>query len=376
MGAAESSDVDDCSPPLPTHSTLFVVRNGRYEPQDWQNLMPNRLASDSLDFDGFAEQRDSRHGRRAARPPEMRQAPLLQNPASVRRDSFTAHFAAHRTESCEKRSWSAWSCDEEGTSTLAAGSESAASASRSATPDSESNDAVLSFVIDAVEAVTVSVHLLAREVEELDSKGVASNVWLASQEGPPSSLVDVCSFEPGLGQVYRSPSLSVAEWSIAPLSYDAERPKNVPVAIKLEVAGKDGGPSTVQHTYVSLHGHEGTPAAEPREQPWSVQVYAQKLQYGEQVFVLHELFGVSSALTEEVDSEIGSGECIICLAEPRDTAVLPCRHMCFCGHCAGVARLQCERCPVCRQKVSSLLQLKRKKEAPKEVGSQFKKAPE
>lgn len=372
MGAAESSDIDDCSPPLPTHSTLFVVRNGRYEPQDWQNLMPSRSASDSLDFDGFAEQRDTRNGRRAARPPEMRQAPLLQNPASVRRDSFAAHFAGG--ELCEKqtgeRCWSAWSCDVAGAPAATGGSQGACSG---AVP--ESSGAVLSFTFDAVDAVNVSVHLLAREVEELDSSGVASNVWLASQEDPPGSLVDVVSFGPGLGQVYRSPFLDFAKWSSAPLAYDAALPKHVPVAVKLEVAGKDGRNPSVQYTYVSLHCHEGTPGAEPRERPWSVQVYAQKLQYGEQVFILHELFGVSSALTDEVDPDVGSGECIICLAEPRDTAVLPCRHMCFCSHCAGVARLQCERCPVCRQKVSSLLQLKRKKEAPKEVALQLDKVP-
>ena len=38
------------------------------------------------------------------------------------------------------------------------------------------------------------------------------------------------------------------------------------------------------------------------------------------------------------------------------TLVLPCRHMCFCSYCAGIVRLQCDKCPVCRQKVQSLLQ--------------------
>lgn len=351
MGAAESSDIDECSPPLPTHSTLFVVRNGRYEPQDWQNLMPGRVAADGLDFDGFAE-RDARHGRRAARPPEMRQAPLLQNPASVRRDSFATLFSAPGAQA--ERSWSAWSCGED---------EIAAGPSDVVASSSEKSGAVLSFTFDAVDAVRVSVHLLAREVEELDSRGVTSNVWLAPQPGQPGSWVDTCGFEAGLGQVYRSPPLCLARWSSA-LAYDDRRPTEVPVAIELEVAGKGGSPPNKQYTYVSLRVNEGAPGAAAPDQPWAAQVYAQKLQYGEQVFVLHELFGVSSALTDEAESEVGSGECIICLAEPRDTAVLPCRHMCFCSHCAGVARLQCERCPVCRQKVSSLLQLKRKKEAP------------
>merc|ERR1719420_700684 len=60
----------------------------------------------------------------------------------------------------------------------------------------------------------------------------------------------------------------------------------------------------------------------------------------------------------------GNSECIICLSEPRDTAVLPCRHMCFCSYCAGIVRLQCEKCPICRQRVVSLLQFKREQEPP------------
>jgi len=376
MGAAESTDIHECSLPLPAHSKLFVVRNGRYEPQDWQNLMPNRSASGSLDFDGFAEHRETRHGRRVARPPEMRQAPLLQNPASVRRDSIATHFAGDASESHgttqrpSERSWLPWSCGEEGRKPAAP----PACASGSSTEDGERSSAVLSFTFDAVDAVHVSVYLLAKEIEELDSRGIASNVWLASQDVPPGSLSDSCSFEAGLGQAYRSPPLNLAEWRTS-LAYDAEVPRHVPVAVKLEVHGKDGGPPNVQFTYVSLHTNEGAAGA-AAEQPWSVQVYSQKLQYGEQVFVLHELFGVSSSLADEVDPDIGGGgggDCIICFAEPRDTAVLPCRHMCLCSHCAGVARLQCERCPVCRQKVSSLLQLKRKAKAPKDSALQLEK---
>merc|ERR1712176_196935 len=68
--------------------------------------------------------------------------------------------------------------------------------------------------------------------------------------------------------------------------------------------------------------------------------------------------GSNASATEEG----GNPDCVICLSEPRDTAVLPCRHMCFCSYCAGIVRLQCDRCPVCRQKVLSLLQFQRGKE--------------
>merc|ERR1712176_1537645 len=73
--------------------------------------------------------------------------------------------------------------------------------------------------------------------------------------------------------------------------------------------------------------------------------------------------GSNASATEEG----GNPDCVICLSEPRDTAVLPCRHMCFCSYCAGIVRLQCDRCPVCRQKVASLLQFKREASQPDAV---------
>ncbi|CAK8992093.1 Probable E3 ubiquitin-protein ligase LUL2 (Probable RING-type E3 ubiquitin transferase LUL2) (Protein LOG2-LIKE UBIQUITIN LIGASE 2) (RING finger protein 269) [Durusdinium trenchii] len=101
---------------------------------------------------------------------------------------------------------------------------------------------------------------------------------------------------------------------------------------------------------------------------WSAHVIGQKLEHYGQCFILHEVFGAGPtgekrrggtrpSLSDQ-DPE-GHTDCVICLSEPRDTAVLPCRHMCFCSYCAGIVRLQCDRCPVCRQKVQSLLQFKR-----------------
>lgn len=68
-------------------------------------------------------------------------------------------------------------------------------------------------------------------------------------------------------------------------------------------------------------------------------------------YEVQELYGLRPEV--EVD---GGRECIICMSEPRDTVVLPCRHICFCSHCANIMRTQCEKCPICRQRVASLLQ--------------------
>ena len=50
----------------------------------------------------------------------------------------------------------------------------------------------------------------------------------------------------------------------------------------------------------------------------------------------------------------GDGSCVICMSAPKDTAVLPCRHMCLCPSCAR----EVDKCPICRGPVDSTLCLK------------------
>jgi hypothetical protein len=63
-----------------------------------------------------------------------------------------------------------------------------------------------------------------------------------------------------------------------------------------------------------------------------------------------EVFGFQS---------VGDGEdqrlCVACMAEPKDTIVLPCRHLCVCSSCFD--QLTNERCPVCRTLFTSYLRI-------------------
>lgn len=71
-----------------------------------------------------------------------------------------------------------------------------------------------------------------------------------------------------------------------------------------------------------------------------------------------EVFGADTQ-----DPAVMGHDCVICMSEPRDTAVLPCRHMCLCGGCADTMRARVQyrsyRCPMCRERVSSFLRLQR-----------------
>ena len=104
-------------------------------------------------------------------------------------------------------------------------------------------------------------------------------------------------------------------------------------------------------------------------------VIKQKLRFGERGYELHEIFGIekncdrSPMSAKGTASESGGSyggqedlngtDCVICLSEARDTTVLPCRHLCLCSRCAEVLRANSRRCPICRQPVSSMLQIDR-----------------
>lgn len=44
-------------------------------------------------------------------------------------------------------------------------------------------------------------------------------------------------------------------------------------------------------------------------------------------YELRELFGIENSAEAEFDDSSPGKECVICMSEPKDTAVLPCRHM-------------------------------------------------
>lgn len=67
-------------------------------------------------------------------------------------------------------------------------------------------------------------------------------------------------------------------------------------------------------------------------------------------YVTKELYGEHDETTQE--------ECVICLSDPKDTALLPCRHLCVCSSC--FSRL--ELCPVCRAPFTAYLRIPTKSE--------------
>lgn len=92
---------------------------------------------------------------------------------------------------------------------------------------------------------------------------------------------------------------------------------------------------------------------------WGIRSLKQKITLGTASYELQEIYGIELHEKAGKDpNEDEDGSCVICMTAPRDTTVLPCRHMCLCADCAKILRFQSNKCPVCREKVASLLQIK------------------
>ena len=55
----------------------------------------------------------------------------------------------------------------------------------------------------------------------------------------------------------------------------------------------------------------------------------------------------------------GIGNCVVCLTQPKEVAVVPCGHLCMCTVCSeGISkRTRTRQCPICRQKFRSTLRV-------------------
>ncbi|KAF7813769.1 putative E3 ubiquitin-protein ligase LUL4 [Senna tora] len=92
--------------------------------------------------------------------------------------------------------------------------------------------------------------------------------------------------------------------------------------------------------------------------PFQVKVDRQILWTDGLRYELKELYGIGGSAAAGFDDNDTGKECVICMTEPKDTAVLPCRHMCMCGECAQALWLQSNKCPICRQPIEELIQIK------------------
>ncbi|KAJ6969349.1 E3 ubiquitin-protein ligase LOG2 [Populus alba x Populus x berolinensis] len=131
-----------------------------------------------------------------------------------------------------------------------------------------------------------------------------------------------------------------------------------PLAVKAEASPANHNGTEGNQMSGAMNSQVTQAVFEKEKGEYQVRVMKQILWVSGMRYELQEIYGIGNSVEGDVDANEPSKECVICLSEPRDTTILPCRHMCMCSGCAKVLRLQTNRCPICRQPVDRLLEIK------------------
>ncbi|PKA59093.1 putative E3 ubiquitin-protein ligase LOG2 [Apostasia shenzhenica] len=169
------------------------------------------------------------------------------------------------------------------------------------------------------------------------------------------------SFKDGLSQKFKQPSGTGIDFSVfdeAELTKEGET-EVYPLAIKAEAFANDKK-GLIENLSLVMPNSQITQAVFEKKESgeYQVRVVKQILWVNGTRYELQEIYGIGNSVDGDFDGNDPGKECVICLSEPRDTTVLPCRHMCMCSGCAKVLRYQTNRCPICRQPVERLLEIK------------------
>lgn len=176
-------------------------------------------------------------------------------------------------------------------------------------------------------------------------------------------------FEKGLVQKFQQPSGSGVNLALFDEKELAKALDSVyPLVVRTETLGKDPPANFSLYDELPIgapvpkwiHCQTTEAVVEKKEDgTYKVRVVRQTLWVDGKYYELQEIYGIeSSGVGAGFEDNDAGKECVICMSEPRDTTVLPCRHMCMCSECAKVLRFQTNRCPICRTPVERLLEIK------------------
>ncbi|XP_030451501.1 probable E3 ubiquitin-protein ligase LOG2 [Syzygium oleosum] len=217
-------------------------------------------------------------------------------------------------------------------------------------PDEENPGKFLvSFTFDAAVDGRITVVFFAKEGEDCSLSAMKEDLLRPV----------IVEFRGGLGQKFKQPSGTGIEFSMFEETELRYSDTDVcPLAVKAESSlGTQKGPdgNAMSRT---MNSQITQVVFEKEKGEYQVRVVKQILWVNGMRYELQEIYGIGNSVESDIDGNDPGKECVICLSEPRDTTVLPCRHMCMCSGCAKVLRFQTNRCPICRQPVERLLEIK------------------
>nr|GEV42447.1 probable E3 ubiquitin-protein ligase LUL4 [Tanacetum cinerariifolium] len=223
--------------------------------------------------------------------------------------------------------------------------------------DEENPDCYLvSFVFDAMFDGCITIYYFAKEEPNCKFVPVYAEAFVPVK----------VPFQKGHAQRFKQPSgtgIDLGFFELDALSKSSSGEDVYPLVICAEINVPLVSPD--EHHYVPLPNTTTTPHMQitqavlekNNDNPFKVKVMRQILWIDGVRYELREIYGISQS--EEKFDDAGSGEeCVICLTEPKNTAVLPCRHMCLCSECAKALRDQTNKCPICRQPIEELMEIK------------------
>lgn len=210
---------------------------------------------------------------------------------------------------------------------------------------------LVSFVYDAVVDGSVTIYYFAKEGANCSFSSIEEDIY------KPRSY----PFEKGTGKRFSQPSGHGIDLGFFDLD-DLSKPSKGDV-FPLVIYAKACRPtptdgqsvqSSATHVQITLAVIEKN-----NKGAFEVKVIKQILWVDSERYELQEIFGLENSSSEPIDDgddDIGK-ECVICMTEPRNTAVFPCRHLCMCSDCAKSLRVQSNKCPICRQPVEKLMEI-------------------
>lgn len=142
----------------------------------------------------------------------------------------------------------------------------------------------------------------------------------------------IVHFEQGLGQKFRQPSgtgIDLSTFGEAELSREGEMDV-YPLAVKAEASPDKPDESTegnASQDSASINSQITQAVFEKEKGEYQVRVVKQILWVNGTRYELQEIYGIGNSVDNDFDGNDPGKECVICLSEPRDTTVLPCRHM-------------------------------------------------
>lgn len=209
-------------------------------------------------------------------------------------------------------------------------------------PGQHAGPMTLRFTFDSLAACVVTVY---RSALLAPGQHGTWEVESAAWSSPPAP------FPAGLGQTHAIEWETLWHSQAMSATFESEA-KHCPLLVELKVEDENGTATSIEWTICQLLTARSGSAGKTR-----AEVVCQLIRSNSQVLELREVFGSEPAAGDDSTRQ----DCIVCQSEPRDTAVLPCRHMCLCSRCSDYIRTRTQfhsyKCPICREKIGRMMRV-------------------